>query len=156
VLQTIGKFLSDVFEGGKPPSRFEANDYRLAAAALLVHAVSIDGNISDVERDKLHAMIGRRFALDQAATDELVVEATEAEREAVDLYRFTSLINRSLDEDGRRRVVEMMWEMVYADGRVTEFEDNLIWRAADLLGISSRERIELRQRVAADHGPNET
>ncbi len=46
----------------------------------------------------------------------------------------------------------MLWEMVYADGNVTEFEDNLIWRAADLLGISSRERIELRQRVAARGG----
>ena len=69
--------------------------------------------------------------------------------EAVDLYHFTSLINRSLDEAGRRRVVEMMWEIVFADSRVSEFEDNLLWRAADLLGISGRERIELRQRVAA-------
>jgi uncharacterized tellurite resistance protein B-like protein len=42
----------------------------------------------------------------------------------------------------------MMWEIVYADGRVTEFEYNLLWRAADLLGVSSRERIELRQQVA--------
>jgi uncharacterized tellurite resistance protein B-like protein len=42
----------------------------------------------------------------------------------------------------------MMWEMVYADGHITEFERNLIWRAADLLGIASRERIELGQRVA--------
>jgi len=41
-----------------------------------------------------------------------------------------------------------MWEIVYADGRVTEFEDNLLWRAADLLGVSSRERIELRRNVA--------
>ncbi|SRR6266851_4146975 len=156
MFQAFRKFLSDVSEGGKHPSRFEPNDYRLAAAALLVHAVSIDGNMSEIERDKLHAVIKRRFGLDQAATDELVAEATEAEHEAIDLYHFTSLINRSLDEDGRRRVVEMMWEMVYADGRVTEFEDNLIWRAADLLGISSRDRIELRQRVAASRGISET
>ena len=156
MFQAFRKFLSDVSEGGKHPSHFEANDYRLAAAALLVHAVTIDGTMSDLERDKLHAVIKRRFGLDEAATDELVLEATEAEHEAVDLYHFTSLINRSLDEDGRRRVVEMMWEMVYADGRVTEFEDNLIWRAADLLGISSRDRIELRNRVAAHRGTGET
>ena len=156
MFQAFRKFLSDVSEGGKHPSHFEANDYRLAAAALLVHAVTIDGTMSDLERDKLHAVIKRRFGLDEAATDELVLEATEAEHEAVDLYRFTSLINRSLDEDGRRRVVEMMWEMVYADGRVTELEDNLIWRAADLLGISSRDRIELRNRVAAHRGIGET
>ncbi len=156
MFQAFRKFLSDVSEGGKHPSRFEANDYRLAAAALLVHAVMIDGTMSDAERDKLHAVIKRRFDLDEAATDELVLEATEAEHEAVDLYHFTSLINRSLDEDGRRRVVEMMWEMVYADGRVTELEDNLLWRAADLLGISSRDRIELRHRVAAHRGTGET
>ncbi len=156
MFQAFRKFLSDVSEGGKHPSRFEPNDYRLAAAALLVHAVMIDGTMSEVERDKLHAVIKRRFGLDEAATDELVLEATEAEHEAVDLYHFTSLINRSLDEDGRRRVVEMMWEMVYADGRVTELEDNLLWRAADLLGISSRDRIELRHRVAANRGTGET
>jgi uncharacterized tellurite resistance protein B-like protein len=142
------RFLSDCTAGDKHPSRFEDNDYRLAAAALLVHVAAIDGGISEVERDKLHAVIKRRFDLDEAATNELVVEATQAELQAIDLYHFTSLINRSLDEAGRRRVVEMMWEIVYADGRVTEFEDNLLWRAADLLGISSRERIELRQQVA--------
>jgi uncharacterized tellurite resistance protein B-like protein len=41
----------------------------------------------------------------------------------------------------------MMWELVYADGQVSEFEDNVVWRAADLLGISSRDRIDLKHRV---------
>jgi uncharacterized tellurite resistance protein B-like protein len=143
------KFLSDFSAGDKPPARFEDTDYRLAASALLVHAAAIDGEVSEVGREKLHAVIKRRFDLDEATTDELVAEATAAEHEAVDLYHFTSLINRSLDEAGRRKVVEMMWEIVFADGRVSEFEDNLLWRAADLLGISGRERIELRQQVAA-------
>ena len=65
---------------------------------------------------------------------------------------FTSVINGSLNEEGRRRVVEMMWEIAYADGDVDEFERNLIWRAADLLGISSRDRIELGHRVASRRG----
>ena len=143
------KFLSEVSEGDKHPAHFAHNDYRLAAAALLVHAAAIDGDVSDAEREKLHTVIKRQFALDEATTDELVAEATEAEHEAIDLYHFTSLINRSLDEEGRRRVVEMMWEIAYADGDVDEFERNLIWRAADLLSVSSRERIELGQRVAS-------
>jgi uncharacterized tellurite resistance protein B-like protein len=42
----------------------------------------------------------------------------------------------------------MMWELVYADGQVSEFEDNVVWRAADLLGISSRDRIDLKHQVA--------
>jgi uncharacterized tellurite resistance protein B-like protein len=146
------KFLSEVSEGDKHPAHFAHNDYRLAAAALLVHAAAIDGDVSDAEREKLHTVIKRQFALDEATTDELVAEATEAEHEAIDLYHFTSLINRSLDEEGRRRVVEMMWEIAYADGDVDEFERNLIWRAADLLSVSSRERIELGQRVAGRRG----
>ena len=54
---------------------------------------------------------------------------------------------REVDEEGRLRIVEMMWEMVFADGKVTEFEDNVLWRAADLLGISGRDRIELKHAV---------
>ena len=71
------------------------------------------------------------------------------EGEAVDLYHFTSVIMRSVNEAGRLRIVEMMWELVYADGQVSEFEDNVVWRAADLLGVSSRDRIDLKHRVAA-------
>ena len=148
MFESFRRFLSDVSEGDKHPAHFGHDDYRLAAAALLVHAAAIDGDISALERDKLHAVIKRQFGLGEATTDELVAEATAAEQESIDLYHFTSLINRSLDEDGRRRMVEMMWEIVYADGRISDFESNLIWRAADLLGISSRDRIELRQRVA--------
>ena len=62
------------------------------------------------------------------------------------------LAGRALNEEGRKRVVEMMWEIAYADGHITEFESNLIWRAADLLGVSSRERIELGRRVASERG----
>jgi uncharacterized tellurite resistance protein B-like protein len=155
MFESFRKFLADVSQGGKHPAQFEANDYRLAAAALLVHAAEIDGNISDVERTTLHQVIKRHFDLDETQTNTLLAEATQAEHEAVDLYHFTRLLNRALDEDGRRRMVEMMWEIVYADGRVTEFESNLIWRAADLLGISSRERIELGRRVASDRGSSE-
>ena len=57
-----------------------------------------------------------------------------------------------MNEEGRLRIVEMMWEMVYADGQVTEFEDNVVWRAADLLGVSSRDRIDLKHRVAELQG----
>jgi uncharacterized tellurite resistance protein B-like protein len=148
MLQSLKTFFADLTAGEKHQSRFDENDYRLAAAALLVHAAAIDGRVSDAERDKLHAVIAQRFALDDDAADELIDKATEAEHEAIDLYQFTSLLTRSLDEEGRCRIVEMLWQIAYADGHVTEFEDNLIWRTADLLGVSRHERIALRRRVA--------
>lgn len=150
MLDLLKEFLADVGLGEKPASRFDDNDYRLAAAALLIHVSMIDGMISPGEREELHTVLKREFSLDDAATDELIEAATQADREAVDLYSFTSLLNRSLDEDGRRRMVEMMWQIVFADGRMNEFEDNIVWRASDLLGISARERVELRRSVSAD------
>jgi uncharacterized tellurite resistance protein B-like protein len=81
-------------------------------------------------------------------TDELIDVAVAADHEAIDFYHFTSLLNRALNEEGRQRIVEMMWEMAYADGRVSEFEENVMWRVSDLLGVSARERIELRHQVA--------
>jgi uncharacterized tellurite resistance protein B-like protein len=157
MFESFRNFVANFVDGGKDPSQFAADDYRLAAVALLVHAATIDGDLSRPERDKLHAIVKRRFALDAALADELIDKATQAEHESVDLYHFTSLLNRVLDEEGRAKVVEMMWEIVYADGARDELEDNLLWRAADLLGVSQRERIELRQRVAKDAGePGET
>lgn len=150
----LRQLLTDISEGDSPTTRFDDNDYRLSAAALLVHTATIDGNVSDAQRERLHAIIKQNFALDDATTDELVEEATEVEHEAVDLYHFTRLLNRSLDEDGRRRIVEMMWQVIYADGKVSEFEDNLVWRAADLLGISRETRIGLRQKVAHARDPS--
>jgi uncharacterized tellurite resistance protein B-like protein len=140
-------FLTDLTQGVKNPERFEENDYRLAAAALLIHLIGVDGAVSPVERAKLHSVLKRQFDLDDSATAELIEEATERDREAVDLYGFTSLLNRSLDEPARRHVVEMMWEIIYADGQVSEIEDNIVWRAADLLHVSSRDRLELRQTI---------
>ncbi len=152
MFQSFKHFVTEFIDGGKHPSQFAEDDYRLAAAALLVHCAVIDGDVSPQERDALRAVIKRRFALDDASTDELIEKATAAEHEAVDLYHFTHLLNRALDEEGRAKVIEMMWEIVYADGKRDELEDNLLWRAADLLGVSPRERIELRQRIALKAG----
>jgi len=152
MFEAFKSFISDIVEGDKHPSQFADDDYRLAAAALLVHAAAIDGEMSEPEHDKLQAVIKQRFALDDTAAEELIEKATAAEHESVDLYHFTHLLNRSLNEAGRARVIEMMWEIVYADGRRDELEDNLLWRAADLLGVSPRERIELRRRVSGEDG----
>jgi uncharacterized tellurite resistance protein B-like protein len=150
MFESFKSFVSEFVDGEKHPSQFADNDYRLAATALLVHAAAIDGEMSQSERDKLHDVIKQRFALDEEAAAELIAKATAAEQESVDLYHFTRLLNRSLDEPGRARVIEMMWEIVYADGQRDELEDNLLWRAADLLGVSPRERIELRRRIGGE------
>jgi uncharacterized tellurite resistance protein B-like protein len=150
MLDALRQFLNELGDGGKDAARFDENDYRLAVAALLVHVVSADGKTEPREMAKLNSILKTQYALDDAAAARLVDAATAADREAVDLYRFTRTLIRALDEPARLRVVEMMWQVVYADGRRTELEDNIVWRVADLLGISTRDRVDLRHRVEAE------
>jgi uncharacterized tellurite resistance protein B-like protein len=149
LFDAIRNFVADLANGDKQGGGFDDHDLRVATAALLVHAATIDGTMSDAELDRLRSLLKQRFELDDAAAGKLIEQATVADEEAVDLYHFTHLLSGSLDESERLRLIEMMWTIAYADGTASEFEDNLIWRVADLLGVSSTERIALRHRVAA-------
>ena len=130
--------------------KFEDTDCRLATAALLTRVVTVNSEMSKARRKKLHAVLKSCFGIDNLTTVQLIHDAAAADRSAVDLYHFTRQLNDVLDEEGRQRIVKMMWQIIYVDESVNEFESNIIWRTADLLGVSSRQRIELRQRVAAD------
>ena len=148
MLDGLRQFIADIVAPQAQDRAFGDSDYRLAATALLIHVISLDGEPSQAESRKLHGLIESHFGLDRGTADRLIASATQVEGEAVDLYHFTSVIMRSLDEDGRKRIVELMWELVYADGQVTEFEDNVVWRASDLLGVSQRDRVDLKHLVA--------
>ena len=129
----IREFLADL--GGEAvPKPFQDDDYRVAAAALLYHVSAVDGVVSDEERVKLRRLLAARYGLEPDGIDDLIEAAEAADAEAVDLYGFTSILKRRLDVAERERIVEMMWQLVYADGKVHEFEDNLMWRVAELLG----------------------
>ena len=122
-------------------------ELRIAAAALLVHAMVIDGEAASSEREKLSKLLMDRFNLAVADANKLIDVACERERDAVDLFGFTRILTRELDQDGRKTIVAMLWEVVLADGVIHEFENNLVWRAAELLGVSSRDRILLRKQA---------
>jgi len=130
--------------------KIEDKDSRLATAALLIRVATVDSEMSEARREKLHAVLKSCFGLDDLTTVQLIHDAAAAARSAVDLYHFTRQLNEVLDIEGRQRIVKMMWQVICVDERVNEFESNIIWRTADLLGVSSRQRIELRQQVAAD------
>ena len=147
---SLKTFVSSLVEDARLQNRSENKDCWLATAALLIRVATVDSEMSEARRGKLHAVLKSSFGLDDRTTAQLIDDAAAADRSAIDLYHFTRQLNHVLDDEGRRRIVKMMWEVVYVDESVNEFESNIIWRAADLLGVSSRQRIELRQRIAAD------
>jgi uncharacterized tellurite resistance protein B-like protein len=148
--------LKDLVEGvGADRSRagtLREEELRLASGALLITAGTIDGDFDVSEKRKVKALLERRFDLGPGEVRQLFEESAARERDAVDLYRFTSVLCRELDQDGRKRIVEMLWEVVMADGAVDEFESNLVWRVAELIGVSTRDRVELRKIVEARLG----
>jgi len=124
----------------------------LAMAALLVRASIIDDDLNRAELDRIAAVLTERFQLSADAVSKLIAEAREAEAKAVDLYRFTRVITENLDQEGRKGLIEMLWEVVLADGKVDEYEENLVWRVAELVGVSTRDRVLLRKAVEERQG----
>ncbi len=122
-------------------------EVRLAVAVLLYRVIAIDGVVSPAERTMLSDLLKSHFNLDPQRTQLLVAAAETAEDEAVDLYRFTSLLKQRLEVADRERIIELMWRLVYADGRLHEFEENVVWRVAELLAVPSQVRIRLKRAV---------
>jgi uncharacterized tellurite resistance protein B-like protein len=150
MFDALKSFIAELGGSGAAEKPFGEDDYRLAAAALLVHVAASDGMTDEAERRRLKEVIEDRFGLDGEATARLIQEAERSDRDAVDFYQFTSVLKRSLDEGGRLKVIEMMWEIAFADGKLDELEDNTIWRVAELLGVSARDRVLLRQRIGGE------
>jgi uncharacterized tellurite resistance protein B-like protein len=142
-------FVAEI-SGAEPKKMFDDDDYRLAGVALIINIAKIDGKADEAELARLTDLIEQRFGLDAAATAELIAEGEERDREAIDFFRFTSVLKRHLDEEGRANIVEMMWDIALADGKIDEFEENTIGRIAELLDISNNDRVQSRQRAARD------
>lgn len=149
MLAALRRFLNDL-GGGEGQVAVGEDEVQLAAASLLFHVMAVDGVVTEQERATLTEVLQRQYSLDAEGAGVLVEQAQTAEAEAIDLYAFTSVLKRRLDETDRERIVEMMWRLVFADGAVHEFEDNVVWRVAELLGVSSQARIRLKQAVRRD------
>jgi uncharacterized tellurite resistance protein B-like protein len=132
----------------KEPERHDLrNEPQLAVAALLVHLAAVDGSTTDEEREAVRQALMQQYGLTASEVANLIAEATRRDTDAVDFYQFTSAL-RTLEPDERVDVVRMMWQVVFADRQNHELEDNMVWRIAELLGVSTRDRTTLRKQMA--------
>lgn len=123
-----------------------------ATAVLLFHAIAIDGLADEKERARIHALLREHFGLSNEDVAALLRDAEQREKDAVDLYRFTSVLRDMLSPGEKREIIKMMWRLVYADGELAPLEDNLIWRTAELLAVPARDRMELKKLVLNETG----
>jgi len=132
------------------PRSFDA--LQLAAAALMVEAATLDSRFDADERNRIGQLVQDRFALSPEEATELIAEAEKTAAESVEFQGFTSAIKEGFDHAERVQLIEMLWEVVYADGELHDYEASLLRRVTGLLYVSDRESGEARKRVLARHG----
>ncbi len=123
------------------------DDPKVAAAALMVHVMDADGVRQESEVARLKQMLSEHYGVRGETLEALFRAGEQADQEAIDLYTFTSVLKRHLDDEAKAEFIGIMWEVVYADGELHELEDNTVWRVAELIGVDRHERIASRQRA---------
>ena len=125
------------------------SDKDIAAAALLVEAACMDGTLDEREAEVIQNLLTVRFHLNGEEATDLYAVAQAAKEDATHLMRFTRTIKDNFTEIERIELIEMLWEVAFADGIIHEFEENLIRRLAGLIYVSDRDRGDAKKRVRA-------
>jgi uncharacterized tellurite resistance protein B-like protein len=131
-----------------------ALDARLALAALMVRVARADGRYSDAEQTRIDRALAHRHRLSPFEASRLRHEAEALEAEAPDTVRFTRAIKDHVALEDRDDVMEVLWDVVMADGQRDQEEDALLRLVANLLGINDRDSALARQRVEARRNGN--
>ena len=129
----------------------ERRPIEVATAALLVEVVRLGGAIKPAEHEVVLRAVRERFGLNVEDAEALISLAEEQTREATDYYQFTSLINKRFSQAQKQQVIELMWQVAYADNELSAYEQHVISKVADLLYVPHRAYIaaKLRARDAA-------
>ncbi len=140
---------------GAPAARKEQPSSQLSTALLLIEIARADLDFGDSERDTIIRLLSGSFGLSDAAAATLIEEAQRRAQEAVSLYDYIKSLNSALDSDSKRWLIEMLWRVAYADGRIDKYEEHLLRKLADLLYISEEDyvRAKLSAAGAGDGSP---
>lgn len=148
--------LADLFaapETGATPIEAHVDDVQFAAAALMVEAALTDGDFAVVEQQRIAELLAWRFDIsDQAATG-LVGETETLMRTRVDFHAFSNTLLTDFTPTERLQMIELLWEVVYADGHVDEMEQHLMRRITGLLQVPDQQAGAARKRVADRNAP---
>ena len=125
-----------------------AHRRHLAAAALLIEIARADFDFDDQEQSAIRAVLRDTLALGEDEIDEIVELAGAESRDATSLHQFTRLVNETHEIDDKRRLMEDLWRVAYADGRVDKYEEQLLRRIADLLHLRHAEFMQAKHAVA--------
>ena len=146
MLAALGKLMSLRKENENENLSFD-QEGRMACAALMTRAAWLDGTLDKVEENALRDLMMKRFEISPDEADEILKAAADDLDTSNDLYRYTKDLRDNFDADERLKLIEMIWEVVYADGVLHDFEATLMRRLAGLLYVDDRDSGEAKRRV---------
>ena len=151
MLAALGKLMSLRKENENEDLSFD-QEGRMACAALMTRAAWLDGTLDKVEENALRDLMMKRFEISPDEADEILKAAADDLDTSNDLYRYTKDLRDNFDADERLKLIEMIWEVVYADGVLHDFEATLMRRLAGLLYVDDRDSGEAKKRVMHKRG----
>lgn len=124
---------------------FEPNELQIAVSKILVRTAKIDDEFHILEEQKILELLAKYFSLNDEDSKNLLELGISEEKSATDLYAYTNTIKKSLELSERKKIIEMMWQIIVTDDNFDPYENNLVWRVAELIGISTRERVQIKK-----------
>lgn len=134
---------------------YAAHREQLAVALLLGEMARADFDVSPAEQSEMRLLLQHRYQLDEAAADDLLRRGLTGASRATSLHDYVCVLNERLDYPSKVEVVEMLWEMAYADGRLEMHEESELRKIAGLLYISNADFIRAKLRVSEAHSTGE-
>ncbi len=147
MLERIRRFLKEGGDGGSDGGDRGKDELQLAVAGLLVEAAHQDGHFDEVERATIERLLREKLALDAVETAALIELADAKVTEALDLWSFARVVKNRFDHEQRVGMIEMLWEVVYSDGVLDDFEASLMRRMTGLVYVSDAESGAARKRA---------
>jgi len=124
---------------------FEPTELQIAVSKILVRTAKIDDEFHILEEQKILELLNKYFSLNDEDSKNLMELGISEEKSATDLYAYTNTIKKSLELNERKKIIEMMWQIIVTDDNFDPYENNLVWRVAELIGISTRERVQIKK-----------
>lgn len=125
----------------------EEQRIQLAACVLLLEIAHADGEYHRDEETLIGELLEKHFQLDAETSAELLELAHQLRSESHDLHQFTRDINGNFNQLEKERIMESLWQLVYADGQVDHFEEALMRQLSSLIGLSHRQMIDAKMKV---------
>ena len=120
---------------------------QIAVAVLLVEAARMDDTFGDDERATIERLLSEKFGLSPESTRQLMNSAESTAEKSNQLYPFTRMAVERMTPQQRLGLIEMLWEVAYADGVLDPEEDALLRCVAGLIYVSDADRVAARLRV---------